>query len=313
LSVSAAGPPQGAKAPSGGSAVHEVASVGAHKLSAAPSWFQWAVRQPRSSHFALSGGTRIHYAGWNHDDKAKPGLLFLHGFLGHSHWWDFIAPFFTARFRVYALDFSGMGDSDARTDYPMGSFIGDIAAVMRHAGIAPGIAIGHSFGGSRLLQACALAPETIRRAIVLDSFFALDPKEPRPAHDRRPAPRPYPDQAAGLARFRLLPPQECPPWIFDHIARHSLRQTQEGWTWRFDPRLRQLPPPEGDRELLERIRVPVDYVRAEGSSIVSAERARGIVAAIPGARGPFTLTRAHHHLMLDQPLALMATLKTLLA
>jgi pimeloyl-ACP methyl ester carboxylesterase len=280
---------------------------------AAPAWFQWALRQPRRSLFAQSGGMRIHYAAWNHEDRAKPGLLFLHGFLGHSHWWDFIAPFFTQRFRVYALDFGGMGDSDARTHYPIDSFIGDIAAVMRDAGIAPGIAVGHSFGGSRLLQACALAPETIRRAIVLDSYFALDPKEPRPRHERRPAPRPYADLATGLARFRLLPPQDCPRWIFDHIARHSLRQTREGWTWRFDPRLRELPPPEGDRELLERVRIPVDYVRAEHSSIVSAERARGIVAAIPGARGPVTVPRAHHHLMLDQPLALMATLKGLLA
>jgi pimeloyl-ACP methyl ester carboxylesterase len=280
---------------------------------AAPEWFEWAVRQPRRSQFAESGGTRIHYVAWNPEDAAKPGLLFLHGFLGHSHWWDFIAPFFTAQFRVFALDFSGMGDSTPRPGYPTDGFIADITAVMRHAGIAPGIAVGHSFGGSRLLQACALAPETLRRAIVLDSYFGLDPHEERPRHERRPAPRPYPDEATGLARFRLLPPQHCAPWMFDYIARHSLRQTAEGWTWRFDPRLRELPPPEGDRALLQAIRVPVDYVHAECSSVVSAERARAIVAAIPGARGPVTLPRAHHHLMLDQPLALVAVLKGLLA
>jgi pimeloyl-ACP methyl ester carboxylesterase len=279
----------------------------------APEWFQWAVRQPRRSQFAVSGGARIHYVAWNAEDTGKPGLLFLHGFLGHSHWWDFIAPFFTPHFRVYALDFSGMGDSAPRPGYPTSGFVDDITAVMRHAGIAPGIAVGHSFGGSRLLQACALAPEMLRRAIVLDSYFGLDPDEERPRHERRPAPRPYPDEATGLARFRLLPPQDCPSWMFDYIARHSLRQTAEGWTWRFDPQLRQLPPPEGDREMLQRIRVPVDYVHAECSSVVSAERARAIVAAIPGARGPVTLARAQHHLMLDQPLALVAILKGLLA
>jgi pimeloyl-ACP methyl ester carboxylesterase len=77
--------------------------------------------------------------------------------------------------------------------------------------------------------------------------------------------------------------------------------------------LRQLPPPEGDARMLQRIRVPVDYVHAECSSIVSAERACRIAAAIPGARGPVTLARAHHHLMLDQPLALVAALRGLLA
>jgi pimeloyl-ACP methyl ester carboxylesterase len=277
-----------------------------------PEWFDWAVTRPRRSHYADAGGTRVHYVSWNAGDVDKPGLLFLHGFLGHSHWWDFIAPFFTERFRVYALDFSGMGDSDARTDYPTGSFLADIAAVMRHAGIAPGIAVGHSFGGSRLLQACALAPETIRRAIVLDSYFAFE-GEVHPSHERRPPPRPYPDEATGIARFRLLPEQDCPPWMFDYIARHSLRRIDAGWTWRFDPLLRQLTPPEGDTRMLERIRVPVDYVHAECSAIISAERARRIAAAIPGSRGPVTLPRAHHHLMLDQPLALVAALRGLLA
>ncbi|HSV48155.1 MAG TPA: alpha/beta hydrolase [Ramlibacter sp.] len=278
-----------------------------------PEWFDWAVRQPRRSHFADAGGTRIHYVSWNADEAEKPGLLFLHGFLGHSHWWDFIAPFFTERFRVYALDFSGMGKSEARADYGTGSFVSDIAAVMRHAGIAPGIAVGHSFGGSRLLQACAMAPETIARAIVLDSYFALDEHEERPRHERRPPPRPYPDEATGIGRFRLLPPQECAPWMVEYIARHSLRQDEAGWGWRFDPLLRQLPPPEGDLHMLGRIAVPVDYVHAECSAVVGAERARRIVAAIPQARGPVTLARAHHHLMLDQPLALVAALRALLA
>ena len=278
-----------------------------------PEWFEWAVNQPRESHFADSEGTRIHYTSWNAADTHKPGLLLLHGFLGHSHWWDFIAPFLTGHHRVYALDFSGMGESEARSSYLTTSFIADIAAVMRHAGIAPGIAVGHSFGGSRLLQACALAPETIRRAVVLDSYFALDNEEDRPKHERRPAPRPYPDEATGIDRFRLLPPQECPTWMTDYIARHSLRRTDAGWTWRFDPLLRQLPPPEGDIQMLARIAVPVDYIHGECSAVVSADRVRRIVDAIPGARGPVTLARAHHHLMLDQPLALIAALRALLA
>lgn len=278
----------------------------------AAGWFEWAIAQPRRSQFVDSGGTRIHYATWNSQDARKPGLLFLHGFLGHSHWWDFIAPFFTPWFRVYALDFSGMGYSGVRSGYPMAGFIGDIVAVMRHAGIAPGIAVGHSFGGSRLLQACALAPDTIRRAVVLDSYFALDASEELPRHERRPAPRPYPDEATALSRFRLVPQQDCAPWMFDYIARHSLRRDTEGWTWRFDPALRDLPPPEGDARMLERICVPVDYVHAERSSIVSAQRAAAICAAIPKARAPVTLAGAHHHLMLDQPLALVDMLRSLL-
>jgi len=281
-------------------------------MTGTPEWFEWAVSRPCRSHFTDSSGTRIHYASWNADDTAKPGLLFAHGFLGHSHWWDFIAPFFTERFRVYALDFSGMGESEARHEYRNDSFVSDLVAVLRDAGIAPGVVVGHSFGGSRLLQACSLVPEVLRRAIVLDSYFTMADEEP-PVVQRRPAPRPYADEATGIERFRLVPEQDCPPWLLNHLARHSLRQTEAGWVWRFDPMLRQLQPPEGDAHMLERIRVPVDYVHAECSAVIGADRARSIVASIPGARGPITLPRAHHHLMLDQPLALVGVLRALLA
>lgn len=278
----------------------------------APEWFDWALLQPRRSHWADSGGTRIHYTSWNADETGKPGLLLAHGFLGHGRWWDFIAPFLAERHRVYALDFGGMGDSGHRASYPTECFVSDLAAVLDDAGIAPGIVVGHSFGGSRLLQACALIPERIAHAIVLDSTFTLD-EAPRSRTERRPAPRPYPDEATALARFRLVPDQPCEPWLLEHLARTSLQHGDAGWTWRFDPKLRQLPPPGGGREMLERIAVPVSYVHAELSSVVSAEHARRIVAAIPGARGPVTLPQARHHLMLDQPLALIAALRALLA
>jgi len=275
-------------------------------------WFDWAVSQPRRSHFTDSAGTRVHYVSWNVGDTHKPGLLFAHGFLGHSHWWDFIAPFFTERFRVYALDFSGMGESGQRDVYRSDDFVCDYTAVLRDAGIAPGIVVGHSFGGSRLLQACAQAPEVFARAIVLDSYFHLH-GEPAPVMQRRPPPRPYADEQTGVARFRLVPEQACAPVLFDYLARHSLRQTDAGWIWRFDPALREFQPPGGDDDLLARIAVPVTYVHGEASSVVSAERARAIVSAIPNARGPITMPRAQHHLMLDQPLALIGVLRALLA
>ena len=82
--------------------------------------------------------------------------------------------------------------------------------------------------------------------------------------------------------------------------------------WRFDPKLRNLQVVEGDEDLLSRIVAPITYVHAECSSVVSAERARRIVATIPGAKGPVTMPRAGHHMMLDQPLELVSVLGALL-
>lgn len=77
----------------------------------APEWFLRAIASTPGSYFADDHGTRIHYLAWNAHETHKPTLLFAHGFRGHAHWWDFIAPYFTDRFRVAALDFAGMGDS----------------------------------------------------------------------------------------------------------------------------------------------------------------------------------------------------------
>ena len=41
--------------------------------------------------------------------------------------------------------------------------------------------------------------------------------------------------------------------------------------------------------------------------------AERIVADLPDGRGPFAIPGAHHHMMIDQPLALIALLRGLLA
>ena len=78
-----------------------------------PDWFRWAISHPGQSQFVMVAGCRIHYLHWGRE-PARPGergLLFVHGGGAHSHWWSYIAPYFTRDFRVAAIDLSGMGDS----------------------------------------------------------------------------------------------------------------------------------------------------------------------------------------------------------
>ena len=63
----------------------------------------------RSGHLT-SGDHVTHYLEWGDPSNARVMLL-LHGFRGHAHWWDFVAPWFAAEYRVIAIDFGGMGDS----------------------------------------------------------------------------------------------------------------------------------------------------------------------------------------------------------
>jgi pimeloyl-ACP methyl ester carboxylesterase len=83
--------------------------------------------------------------------------------------------------------------------------------------------------------------------------------------------------------------------------------------WKFDPNLPGIAAREGNmRQLLSAVDTPVDYVYGECSSLVDAGRAQRIVGALPCGRGPFAVPNGHHHVMLDQPIALISTLRKLL-
>jgi len=67
------------------------------------------------------------------------------------------------------------------------------------------------------------------------------------------------------------------------------------------------------RALLRRIGIPVDIVYGEVSVIVDRARAEAVVAELSHGRGPIEIPSGRHHLMLDEPVALIATLRALLA
>jgi pimeloyl-ACP methyl ester carboxylesterase len=278
--------------------------------SATPAWFRSAIQTEASQHVALSDAVDIHYRCWNAADSQKPPLLFVHGYRGHSHWWDFIAPFFKDPFRVFALDLSGMGDSGHRSRYTSSSHRGDITAVLRAIGTTAAVVVGHSYGGGRTLAACAEEPQLIERAVILDSSV-IRPEDQ--AGDVAPKPRrltPYPDYDSARARFRLVPSQPAEDYAVEHVARHSLKSVVGGWTWKFDPDLTNEP---GISGVLARVEVPVDVVIGEKSEVISEEGAQRIVAALHRGRGPIVIPEAGHHLMLDQPLATISVLRALLA
>lgn len=280
-----------------------------------PAWFTQALEHRPTSHFATGpDGARIHYVCWNEDERDKPALLFIHGYRAHHHVWDFIAPFFVDRFRVVALDFSGMGESDHRDNYSNETFCGDIEDVVCTAALAPVTLVAHSFGGTRALRFCGDRPELVKQAVIVDSHVQfLDTDTSLEAARFGTRAEPYPDIASALARYRLLPEQPAEPYLFAHMAHHSLRQVEGGWTWKFD---RDLPVGRSEldgEELLSRVQAPVAYMCGQHSAIVEEWRARRIVDTLPDGRGPVVVPDSYHHLMLDQPIAFIAALRALLA
>jgi len=306
-----------------------------------PAWFEDALAKAPERSFVPVSGANIELLTWG--DRGKPGLIFVHGNSAHADWWSFIAPFFAGDFRVAALSLSGMGASDWRESYSFETFATEIDECARAAGlydapVAP-IYIGHSFGGAQVFNCAARYPERMRAAILVDTGFGGPPTAEEiermekeeiaagrpPGRWRGPNQRGgpnkvYPTLESALARFRFMPPQVPGNlYIADFIARRSLKPAPmvdgsgEGWTWRFDPGLWNKLDRTGMTALDVSNAAPMIHVYGDRSAII---RRHG-----PGGRGqdhipPSTPTvvipDSEHHIMVDQPLALVAALRALL-
>jgi hypothetical protein len=278
---------------------------------------QRALAQPGLSRRFHATGIDLHYLEWEGPPGA-PALLLLHGFMAHAHWWDFIAPWLAQQYRVIAPDFGGMGDSGHREHYSVAQCIDEIGAVIEHTGIAPCIAIGHSFGGRTLLQACARHPQAIARAVVVDSRLTSPDDPLRSFKDMWRPKRRYPDQQTMLDRFVLMPEEPAPALAMAHMARCGSHQDGDAWIWKFDDRILLMDQhndddPRDEAADMAWLPMPVDIIRGEFSRVATAERCARLSALLPTAGAPIELPGSYHHLPVSQPLALLAVLRTLLA
>jgi len=285
------------------------------RVNAPPRWFTEALGAPRDDRQVEVDGCRIHYLRWG--DPAKPGIMLVHGGAAHAHWWSFIGPQLTHQYHVVAVDLSGHGDSGRREEYPREIWAREVMAVAADAGfIGPPVLVGHSLGGLVSIVAASLYGERLAGAIIVDSpVRAPDPESQEGAYGRTfRNPKTYPDLATAIRHFHLMPPQPCENrFIVDHVARHSLHRVAAGWTWKFDPRIfiRFSLKPMSDYLSDTRCRVAV--FRAEFSHVVPPETGEYMYELLDRNAPIVEIPQAHHHLVLDQPLAFIAALRAILA
>jgi pimeloyl-ACP methyl ester carboxylesterase len=294
---------------------------------AAPAWFEAALRDVPYRTWHEVRGARIETLTWG--EVGKPGLLLLHGNGAHADWWSFIAPLLAADYRVAAPSWSGMGGSDWRSSYSTDLLIEEALTVADESGLFAGEAkpvfVGHSFGGVPTIGAAAVAGDRLGGVVMLD-IPVLSPEQ-RKAREakRRPRSEPKPTKIYrsledALMRFRFLPPQPCEHlFIADHIARGSLKQVPlqdgggEGWTWRFDPFMWRNFTWREAREDFANAKCPVAVMWGSRSKLFGDENIAYMRSVAPPDSPFVAVPEANHHVMVDQPLALVAALRGLIA
>jgi pimeloyl-ACP methyl ester carboxylesterase len=93
---------------------------------------------------------RFHYLSWGAERTELPTALLLHGITSTALSWVRVGPALCERYRVYALDMRGHGDSikPARGAYSLRHTADDAAAFIKALDLESPVLIGHSWGGA---------------------------------------------------------------------------------------------------------------------------------------------------------------------
>jgi pimeloyl-ACP methyl ester carboxylesterase len=102
-------------------------------------------------------------------DGRGPALLLVHGLLGYSFSWRYAIPVFAEQSTVHAVDMLGVGFSDRPKglDCCLRASADRLLRFMDAAAIDSCDLLGTSHGGAVAMMAAALAPERVRRLILV--------------------------------------------------------------------------------------------------------------------------------------------------
>ena len=250
---------------------------------------------------------------------------------------------------VACIDLSGQGESGPREDsYSMNMNAIEVAAVAnallhRHGAskVRKPILIGHSFGGWVALVAGALhGNELLGGIITLDSAIYPTTLErtdgpPPQSRKRKPGTKTIEDLKK---RFRLMPPQPVVnQYLMDYIFPLSIKQNDDGsYRWKDDPnrmgktrfsglKIGEILNDE-NRKIMNEIsskrlrnmktkRVAILYGELSNHSIPEVlEHMRSEANKFIAPGTPIVpIINSHHHVMFDQPLQVITSIRAILS
>ncbi len=117
-----------------------------------------------------------------YDDRGagKPSFVFAHCWTGNRSHFAPQASHFSRRHRVVSVDLRGHGESDKpQGPYPITAYADDIAYIIDRLELGKVVAVGHSMGGSAVLQLASAYPDHVAAIVMVDPGSFVFPPEVR--------------------------------------------------------------------------------------------------------------------------------------
>jgi len=232
--------------------------------------------------FVTVGALRLHYLDWG--NPGAPPLVLLHGIDRIAHTFDHIAPRFTSRYHVIAMDLRGHGDSgwDPQGRYLVEDHVGDLEGLVRALGLRNLTLWGNSTGGRVVQVFAGMHPDLVRAVIAED----VGPERPRSIADAY-ARRVKQEENGWVSAEELLAQmravaQPLPDAVLEPYVRHGTKRRDDGLVvWKRDPNLVKGFVETELWRYVRAIKAPILYVLGGRSTIVPAATQEELKKVLP--------------------------------
>jgi esterase len=235
--------------------------------------------------FVTTGALRLHYLDWG--NPGAPPLVLLHGIDRIAHTFDHIAPRFTSRYHVIAMDLRGHGDSDwdPQARYLVEDHVGDLERLVQSLGLRNVTLWGNSTGG-RIVQLFAGRHPDLTAAVIAEDVGPERPRSIADAYARRVKQEENgwssPEELLGRMRAAAQP---LPERVLAPYVRYGTKRREDGrLVWKRDPNLvKGFVETELWRDV-RNITAPILYVLGGRSTIVPAATQQELKKVLPQVR-----------------------------
>jgi pimeloyl-ACP methyl ester carboxylesterase len=244
---------------------------------------------------------------------AEPELVLLHGGAQNAHTWDTVAMALGRP--LVAIDLPGHGHSDGPRDGPAGQLAlegnaTDVAAAIRALAPKARAVVGMSMGGITSIALVGVAPELVRRLVLVDVTPGVTAEKAKAITDFVNGPASFPSFEDLLARTIQHNPTRTESSLRRGILHNAVQLEDGSWEWRY----RRFRLPEGTAaerpdygrlwDILDAITVPVMLVRGmRPQSVVDDKDETSLLERVPSARIEH-VEEAGHSVQGDDPLTL---------
>ena len=246
--------------------------------------------------FVTVNGLRIHYVDWGNPTalgaeapraKAARPLILIHGLDRVSRTFDHLAPHFTGRYHVIAMDMRGHGDSgwDPQARYLVEDHVGDVEGLVQQLGLKNITIWGNSTGG-RVAQVFAGKHPDLVSAVISEDVGPERPRQIADNYSRRVA-----QEEAGwateeelLAQLRKSNTGVSDAVLVPYVRYGTKRRADGRLVWKRDPQLVKGFVATDLWRYVREIKAPILYVIGGRSTIVPLETQDELKRTLPKVR-----------------------------